>query len=329
MGRLPGGGGQGRAGVALAVLVLGLLLGFWGWSVATDRGPGSRGGAPAPVPGELSDPGVPPGLGVGMGPGDAPGRQVPALVAAQAAADVAAPEADGVWISGRVVDGAGGPVAGAEILLRAPEEGGGRLQPGERPVGSSAPDGSFHLEGPLPRLVSLAARAHRAASDWSAPLRLAPRVRREGVALVVRGGACLRGTLRDRGSGEGLVGELRLHPLGSDVPIAARSRADGSFEACGLRRGSTYVIVAECEGYGPLSGPNVAFVPEAAAQSPFPRARTWTFHFDGRARAGPLPMPPGAYLLVANGPDGLRAPPRPVRVTAGRTLELEILLDRP
>lgn len=197
-------------------------------------------------------------------------------------------------VCGQVLDELGSPVAGAEILLTELDRPGAQWWAQERPVGQSDGDGSFCVPGLASVPFLLAARTSAAAGDWCAPLSLEPGERREGLELRVTGGVCAVGSVRERGTADPVAGEVRFFPSGSGAPLRARTAADGSFEACGLTPGMSYVFAVYAQGYGQHGGGNVLSVP-----------------FDAGEPGSPAPGP--LHLVVDPSPEGL------VRVVDGRT----------
>ncbi len=156
------------------------------------------------------------------------GRSLPVTLARTDARDVGDLRlGEGATLSGRVVDAAGRPVAGARVLVS-----------GERHVLSEL-DGSFEVSGLAPGEVSLVAQAAgRLPSD---PLSCAVAADVRGLELRLREAPRLRGRVLGP-DGRALAG-ARVARFG-DLDAAVETDADGAFALEGERAGEPLLVTA-------------------------------------------------------------------------------------
>jgi Carboxypeptidase regulatory-like domain len=140
-------------------------------------------------------------------------------------------------VAGRVVDGSGRPVAGAEVRLapRLPEPGTAGVPPpaGARELAvTSGEDGGFAFAGVAPGAVLLEAAAAGFQLSEPLPAEVPQGGSLRDLVLVVERGATVEGTVSDRG-GEPVPGALVQ--LGR---VGARSDAAGRFRVEGVKPGA-------------------------------------------------------------------------------------------
>ncbi|HYH45477.1 MAG TPA: carboxypeptidase-like regulatory domain-containing protein, partial [Thermoanaerobaculia bacterium] len=138
-------------------------------------------------------------------------------------------------VAGRVVDGSGRPVAGAQVRLapRPPEPGTAGVPPpaGARELAvTSGEDGGFAFAGVAPGAVLLEAAAAGFRLSEPLPAEVPQGGSLRDLVLVLERGATVEGTVSDRG-GEPVAGALvqfgRTGGVGATSDAAGRFRVDG------------------------------------------------------------------------------------------------------
>jgi len=137
-------------------------------------------------------------------------------------------------VSGRVLDPAGMPAAGAEVRAAADAPRARRDTPRAR----TEDDGSFRLEAVPPGVVALVARGGDLADGPPEVLELLPGEERTGVVLRLRPGATVRGQVLD-GAGRPEVG-ARVEASGLAEELLTDE--DGRFEARGIPPGPARIL---------------------------------------------------------------------------------------
>ena len=190
----------------------------------------------------------------------------------------------GAWVTGRVVDPAGRPVAGAEVRGRnsfdPADSGGGRALPFFRNIlgesldeVESGADGRFTLTGLRPGLASVTARKEGMRTASVEDLELTVGRGADAGSLVMEQGEIIAGyVLDDRGlpvpgasvrvssMTRFIVGNMQDLPrrgLGEEMRLRAESDESGWFELAGLSEG-TYNVHVSAEGFARVTEENVA-----------------------------------------------------------------------
>lgn len=190
----------------------------------------------------------------------------------------------GAWVSGRVVDDAGRPVAGANVRGRNAFEDGatgmGRMLPFLRNIlGESldqvetGADGRFTLTGLRPGLASVTARKEGMRTATSDQVELAKGRGTDAGSLVMELGEVIAGYVLDENGlpvpgasvrvssmARFIVNRMEDMPrrnLGEEMLLRAETDASGWFELAGLSDG-TYNVHASAEGFARSTEENVA-----------------------------------------------------------------------
>lgn len=222
--------------------------------------------------GEFLIPGVRPGeyTVVAREGGRAPGIAV-VVVEPEAEARVEVLLSEGGFVTGRIVDPDGRPLAG-RLRLEVVDEQRLAASTSERIAADAKADGTFAL-GPLP----LGALGIAVAAPRHATRRIEVTTTRRGAVdlgdVVLETGLVIRGRVRDR-QGNGLEGasvRARLRRPGERSLGEATSEADGEYVVAGLTPG-TYRLTAALPGYAtasataPAGGDPVDLVMEAGGE---------------------------------------------------------------
>jgi hypothetical protein len=158
-------------------------------------------------------------------------------------------------VTGRIVNEAGKPVAGAEVVLSAPDS-----EESLRRSAVSSPAGRFELRSVTSGTVNLTV-THPDHADFHAPWVEIPAGQEvfDLGSVTLSAGGVLEGKVTGAG-GKPIEGaEVRISPYtytpGPDGPLDLKVRTgpDGTFRARGLRRGDRFEITAWHSGYVPTT----------------------------------------------------------------------------
>lgn len=219
----------------------------------------------------------------------------------------------GVRVTGRLLDGAGRPIAGGEVTLA--ESAGAPLPRRE----TSGAGGAFTFRAVLPGTYLVWARApgHYGGETRTVPV---PPGRTVAVELRLERGAVIAGRVLDEAGRPVAGAHLEVSGETADgAPVALSGSSLGGGSALRLEPVGELGVLR-----GPLPFPPRVPLPLAAPDEPtrdgYVTDAKGAFRLEG--------LPPGRLVVAATHPDHARAVSEPLAVEAGRTASVELVLSR-